>query len=152
MRLKLPLLVASLLLVVPLAARAAGAHDAVGCAGCHQRKGFPVNTKYLNPVTKQPYTGSTAVCLACHQTKDKGGEDYAPIDRHLSHPFGLGTVNPKKARVPEDMLVAGGRFECMSCHDPHPSNPNYKYLRMNVGPKGQNIDKFCAACHAAKAG
>lgn len=146
---KLIPLLASLLL--PLATRAAGAHDAVGCSGCHQRKGFPVNTTDLDPVTKKPYTGSTAVCLACHQTKDKGGQDYAPVARHLSHPFGLASVDPKKARVPADMLV-NGRFECMSCHDPHPSNGNYKYLRADVGPKGQNLDKFCAVCHAAKAG
>ncbi len=150
----IPLALATLL---PFAARAAGAHDAVGCSGCHPRKAvqgaFAVapNTKYLDPKTNQPYPGTTALCLACHQDTDKGGQGYAPVSRHTSHPFGLASVNPKIAKVPPDMLK-NGRFECMSCHDPHPSNPNYKYLRMDVGPKGQNLDRFCALCHASKAG
>jgi predicted CXXCH cytochrome family protein len=139
-------------LLLPLAARAAGAHGAVGCGGCHQRAGFPVNKTYLNPRTNQPYSGTTAVCLACHQTKKNGGTDHAPIERHLSHPFGLAAVDARKARVPAEWLYAEGRFECTGCHDPHPSNANYKYLRADVGPKGQDMDRFCAVCHPAKAG
>jgi len=150
----LPLIVAML---VPFAARAAGGHDSVGCSGCHSlhaAKGeniFAVgpNTKYLNPKTKQPYTGTTALCLACHQDTDKGGQGYAPVAQHMSHPFGIGSVNPKVAKVPSELLKEG-RFECMGCHDPHPSNPNFKYLRVDVGAKGQNIDKFCGVCHATK--
>lgn len=140
-------------LLLPVAARAAGGHDLVGCSGCHLRKGgpFPVNTRYLDPLTNQPYSGTTAVCLACHQDVEKGGQGYAPIARHLSHPFALPSVNPKRAKVPEDMLL-NGRFECMSCHDPHPSNANFKYLRVDVGPKGQRTELFCARCHPAKAG
>jgi predicted CXXCH cytochrome family protein len=111
---------------------------------------IPRNTTYLDPGTKQPYAGSTAVCLACHQDTDKGGQGYAPVSRHVSHPFGLASVNPKIAKVPEDML-RGGRFECMSCHDPHPSNTNYKYLRTDVGAKGERLDRFCAVCHPRKA-
>jgi predicted CXXCH cytochrome family protein len=139
-------------LLAPLSALAAGGHDSVGCSGCHPRKagGFAMNTKYLDPRTGQPYTGTTAVCLACHQDVDKGGQGYAPISRHLSHPFGLATVNPKVASVPPAMLK-NGRFECMSCHEPHPSNPNYKYLRVDVGPKAEKLDQFCATCHASKA-
>jgi len=150
----LPVLVGFLL---PLAARAAGAHDAVGCSGCHPRKAVkgafavPPNTKVLDPKTNQPYPGTTALCLACHEEKDRGGQGYAPVSRHTSHPFGLASVNPRIANVPPDML-RDGRFECMSCHDPHPSNPNYKYLRVDVGPKGENLDRFCAACHPSKAG
>ena len=97
-------------LSTPVAALAAGGHDAVGCGGCHSlhaAKGQQLipavapNTKYLNPKTKQPYTGSTAMCLGCH--------------------------------------------------DPHPSNPYYKYLRVDTGAKGDGMDKFCAVCHAMKA-
>jgi predicted CXXCH cytochrome family protein len=144
---------------VPAAAFAAGGHDSVGCSGCHSlhsAKGemiFAVqpNTKYLNPKTKQPYTGTTALCLACHQEDKNGGQGYAPISQHISHPFGLTTVNPKIAKVPPQLLREGGRFECLGCHDPHPSNPNYKYLRVNVGAKGEKIDQFCGVCHASKA-
>jgi predicted CXXCH cytochrome family protein len=143
--------------LTPALAFASGGHDSVGCGGCHSlhsAKGdniFAVapNTKYLNPKTKQPYTGTTALCLACHQDSDKGGQGYAPVSQHLSHPFGLASVNPKIAKVPGELLK-DGRFECMGCHDPHPSNPNYKYLRVDVGAKGQNLDKFCAVCHPAK--
>lgn len=151
------LVIASLALT-PALAFAAGGHDSVGCGGCHSlhaAKGENIfaiapNTKYLNPKTKQPYGGTTALCLACHQDPDKGGQGYAPVSQHLSHPFGISSVNPKVARVPAE-LMKEGRFECMGCHDPHPSNPNYKYLRVDVGPKGQQIDKFCSVCHPSKA-
>lgn len=144
--------------LAPAAALAAGGHDAVGCSGCHSlhsAKGnviFAVgpNTKYLNPKTKQPYTGTTALCLACHQDPDKGGQGFAPVSQHVSHPFGLDGVNPKIARVPAEYLSEGGRFECMGCHDPHPSNVNFKYLRMDTNG-GKEMDRFCAACHASKA-
>jgi predicted CXXCH cytochrome family protein len=145
-------------LLSPLAALAAGGHDAVGCTGCHSLHGakgeviFAVapNKKYLNPKTNQPYTGTTALCLACHAEPDRGGQGYAPVSQH-SHPFGLASVNPRVAKVPSELLGEGGRFECMGCHDPHPSNPNYKYLRVSVGPKGEKMDAFCGACHSTKA-
>jgi predicted CXXCH cytochrome family protein len=148
----------ALIALSPLAAFAAGGHDAVGCSGCHSlhaAKGdliFAVapNGKYLNPKTKQPYTGSTALCLGCHQDTEKGGQGFAPISQHISHPFGIDRVNPKVARVPSELLREGGRFECLGCHDPHPSNPYYKYLRVDT-KGGKDMDAFCAACHAMKA-
>src|SRR5690349_10307050 len=150
-------LVVAALFVAPFAASAAGGHDAVGCNGCHSlhsAKGeliFAVapNTKYLNPKTKQPYAGTTALCLGCHQDTDKGGQGFAPVSQHNSHPFGLDKVNPRVALVPASML-RDGRFECMSCHDPHPANAKYKYLRVDTAG-GKNMDGFCAACHPMKA-
>jgi predicted CXXCH cytochrome family protein len=150
-------LAVALVTLAPAAAFAAGGHDAVGCGGCHSlhsAKGeliyaVPVNTKYVNPKTKQPYTGSTAFCLACHQDTDKGGQGFAPVSQHSSHPFGIVTVNPKIAKVPAELL-RDGRFECIGCHDPHPSNPNYKYLRVDT-KGGKEMDAFCAVCHSAKA-
>ncbi len=38
----------------------------------------------------------------------------------------------------------------MGCHDPHPSNTYYKYLRVD-SKAGKDIDAFCAACHSSKA-
>jgi hypothetical protein len=38
----------------------------------------------------------------------------------------------------------------MGCHDPHPSNPYYKYLRVDTA-KGSKMDAFCAVCHPIKA-
>jgi predicted CXXCH cytochrome family protein len=145
-------------LAAPAAALATGAHDGVGCTGCHAihtAKGdviFAVapNKSDLNPRTKTPYSGKTALCLGCHQDSGKGGQGYAPIHSNLSHPYGLTNVDLHVAKVPGDLL-RDGKFECVSCHDPHPSNPNYKYLRVDTGAKGQNMDPFCAVCHPIKA-
>ena len=150
-------LAVALVTLAPAAAFAAGGHDAVGCGGCHSlhaAKGeliFAVqpNTKYLNPKTKQPYGGTTGLCLACHQDSDKGGQGFAPVSQHSSHPFGLASVNPKVAKVPAELL-RDGRFECIGCHDPHPSNPYYKYLRVDT-KGGKEMDAFCAVCHSSKA-
>jgi predicted CXXCH cytochrome family protein len=68
----------------------------------------------------------------------------------MSHPYGLASVDPKIAKVPPELLREGGRFECLGCHDPHPSNPNYKYLRVDTA-KGSKMDAFCAVCHPVKA-
>ncbi len=143
---------------LPLSALAAGGHDSVGCTGCHSihtAKGeiiFAVtpNKQAMNPKTKQPYGGTTALCLGCHEESAKGGQGYAPIQAHISHPFGLSSVNSKVAKVPPELLREGGRFECLGCHDPHPSNPYYKYLRVDTA-KGSKIDAFCAVCHPIKA-
>jgi predicted CXXCH cytochrome family protein len=141
---------------LPLSARAAGGHDSVGCTGCHSihtAKGeiiFAVqpNKQATNPKTKQPYTGTTALCLGCHEDSKKGGQGYAPVSGHMSHPYGLSSVNAKIAQVPAELL-RDGRFECIGCHDPHPSNPNYKYLRVDTA-KGAKMDGFCAVCHPVK--
>ena len=135
-RLALPLSLA-LALIVPCAARAAGGHQAVGCVGCHRLKNVE---------------GTSTFCLQCHATTEKGGRNIKPIDRHLSHPFGITQVNPKRAKVPAELLRADGRFDCLSCHDPHPSNPNYQYLRVDTGAKGDRMESFCAVCHPAKSG
>ncbi|HEX9241552.1 MAG TPA: cytochrome c3 family protein [Anaeromyxobacter sp.] len=143
---------------LPLSALAAGGHDAVGCTGCHAihtAKGniiFAVkpNAQVQNPKTKQAYTGTTALCLGCHEESSKGGQGYAPISSHISHPYGVTAVDPKVAKVPAELLREGGRFECLGCHDPHPSNPYYKYLRVDTA-KGSKMDAFCAICHPIKA-
>ncbi len=133
-RLALPFLLVAFL--APASARAAGGHQAVGCIGCHRMK---------------PVEGTARFCLQCHATTEKGGRNIKPIDRHLSHPFGLASINPKRARVPAELIRADGTFDCTSCHDPHPSNPNYQYLRVDTA-KGAKMDAFCAVCHAAKSG
>ncbi len=148
----------ALVAAAPAAALAAGGHDAVGCTGCHSihtAKGaiiFAVgpNKVDVNPKTKQPYTGTTALCLGCHEESNKGGQGYAPVHTNTSHPYGVDKVNPKVAKVPGELLGDNGSFGCMGCHDPHPSNPYYKYLRVDTN-KGAKMDNFCAACHPIKA-
>ncbi len=142
----------------PLAAFAAGGHDAIGCTGCHSLHtakdsiifAVAANKTVVNPKTKQTYTGTTALCLGCHSESNQGGQGYAPIHANMSHPFGIASINPKVAKVPAELLREGGRFECLGCHDPHPSNPNYKYLRVDTN-KGAKMDAFCAVCHPIKA-
>jgi predicted CXXCH cytochrome family protein len=150
--------IAAIVLCLPMAAFAAGGHGGLTCTGCHSlheaKTGnfiFSVepNAKDINPVTKQPYTGTTAICLSCHQSPEKGGHGMTPISRHMSHPYGLASVNSKVANVPQDYL-SNGRFECTSCHDPHPSNTNRKYLRINTSGSS-TMEDFCSICHANKA-
>ena len=143
-------------LSVPAFVFAAGAHDGLNCVGCHgihTAKGeliFAVepNKKALNPKTNQPFTGVTALCLGCHETIEKGGMGIAAVSAKHSHPFGV-TPNPKRATVGAEFL-RDGKLECVGCHDPHPSNPNYKYLRVDTN-KGASMGNFCAMCHGSKA-
>ena len=58
-------------------------------------------------------------------------------------------MKPSKVKVPADLLRPNGSLGCMSCHDPHPSNPNYKYLQGKIA-KSSEMGKFCALCHAEK--
>jgi|SRR5208283_296271 len=143
------------LLSVPALASAFGPHDGLSCTGCHAihtAKGeliFAVepNKKAINPRTKTPYTGITALCLGCHETPENGGMGMAPVSSLHSHPFGL-TPNPKRATVP-DSVLRDGKLECVGCHDPHPSNPNFKYLRVDT-EKGSKMQNFCGMCHTSK--
>ena len=137
---------------------AAGPHDSLSCTGCHgihtAKTGeliFAVdpNTKLINPATKQPYSGTTALCLGCHADADQGGMGIAPVSPKHSHPFGM-VPNPKRASVPPEAL-RNDKLECVGCHDPHPSNANYKYLRVDTA-KGSKMEDFCAYCHSAQAG
>lgn len=143
-------------LAVPAFVFAAGAHDGLNCVGCHgihTAKGeliFAVepNKKAMNARTKQPFSGTTALCLGCHETIEKGGMGIAPIEANHSHPFNV-TPNAKVANVP-DMLLREGKLECVGCHDPHPSNPNHKYLRVDTA-RGAKMGDFCGMCHSSKA-
>ena len=148
-------IVLSLLLSVPSFVSAAGKHEGLGCVGCHgihTAKGdiiFAVepNKKSINPRTKTPNSGITALCLGCHETMEHGGLGIIPISAAMSHPFGI-TVNAKVAAVPAEFL-RDGKLECVGCHDPHPSNTNHKYLRVDT-KGGANMQVFCAMCHPSK--
>ena len=60
------------------------------------------------------------------------------------------TVNPRLAKVPPELL-RDGQFACIACHDPHPSNPNYRYLRVAATGKAPSMSEFCTVCHPGKA-
>lgn len=149
--------VAVLVLSLASTARAAGAHDAIGCTGCHamhKTKGgllaaVTPNLKMPERRTGQPHGTLTAFCLGCHAEESEGGNGMAPLTNHMIHPFSLEKTNDRVAKVPAELL-RNGRFECVSCHDPHPSNPNYKYLRIG-GPAQTALTQLCSLCHSRKA-
>lgn len=140
----LPLLFAFLFLVIPQA-NAYGPHDP-GCVSCHSIHdakgpailGVEPNTQEINPFTNAPVTGIASLCLGCHR-KELG---IAPVLLRHSHPV---EIAPKKASVPTE-LIRDGKVTCSSCHNPHPSNPNFKYLISDT-KKGANMGLFCAICH-----
>lgn len=147
----------ALCLVLPSAPLAAGGHDRVGCLGCHAMHagrggpGFAIapNEKLLDPRTGKPHGSVTAVCLACHADPQDGGRGVASVSGHFPHPFSRAKVDPRLAQVPA-ALLRDGRFECVGCHDPHPSNPNYRYLRIAV-KETPRLSELCTVCHPRKA-
>lgn len=153
MRILLALVAASL----ATSALAAGGHDQLHCVGCHSMhaaKGdllaaVPPDLKMPERRTGQPHGTLTAFCLGCHADLADGGKGILPISNHMFHPFSLANPNPRVAKVPPELLF-GGRFECVSCHDPHPSNPNYRYLRVG-GSSKQALTQLCSVCHSGKA-
>lgn len=132
-----------------------GPHEGLDCLGCHDphyakaQKLFKVNNEvYPNPRTGKTIDGVSALCLGCHNLDKFGGANIRPIFLHMTHPVNI-EPNPKIAKVPEKLL-RDGKLQCVSCHDPHPSNPFWKYLRVET-KKGSQVGKFCAVCHPAKA-
>lgn len=135
---------------------AAGLHESVSCLGCHDihyavgDKSFAVKNEVMrNPRTQEELKHSTAgMCLGCHEIPEYGGAGIRPIHLHTTHPMGI-VPNPKIADVPANMLK-DGKLDCVSCHEPHPSNQNWMYLRVDAGKEGESQQKFCVACHSAK--
>ena len=141
-------LITALLLCLPASVMAFGSHDneCVECHGIHTAEGAGLIG--VEPFTPQnPSTGTaidemSSLCLGCHS--DQGG--ILEIDLMRSHPIG---IIPKRAQVPQENLSIDGTLTCASCHDPHPSNPNYMYLRTDVAG-GSDMGVFCEMCHPEK--
>lgn len=133
-------------LLLPAGALAYGPHDnnCVSCHSIHKGQGDriwalpPFEGK--NPVTGKPLTGVAALCLSCHAEGR-----IRPVQLRHSHPV---EIVPKKVKVPANLLT-GGKLSCTGCHDPHPSNPNYRYLVVPT-KKGAELGRFCATCHRDK--
>ena len=138
------LIIAIILSIFPISAYAGGHED---CNMCHENasnKDYTLivepDSDTINPTTRKPYGKTDALCVSCHELHSK-----------TSHPVGI-APNPEKVTVPEDALrFAGqeGKISCASCHNPHPENKNYKYLRWP--PESvYNLARFCTNCHASK--
>ncbi len=133
---------------------AQGPHEGLDCLGCHDphyakaQKLFKVNnTLQPNPRTGGTIDGISALCLGCHNLTEAGGVGIKPVYLHMTHPVNV-KPNPKIAKMP-DSLTRDGMIQCVSCHDPHPSNKSWRYLRVET-EGGANVGKFCMACHPAK--
>ncbi len=93
-------------------------------------------TTRINPFTDQPFGRIEAICTTCH------------TGLHLAHPVGI-IPNPQKVVLPPEASGFKGeedRLTCMSCHDWHPTNKNYKYLRWPVAGE-EDLNRFCLHCH-----
>jgi hypothetical protein len=124
-----------------------GGHD--DCNICHKNakeKEFDlivkVEEKLFNPFTNKPYGKLDAFCLSCHKMSSK-----------TSHPVGV-VPSSKKILVPKEAMGFPGQereISCLSCHNPHPDNENYKYLRWPTENRW-NLAGFCINCHPSQGG
>ncbi len=132
-----------------------GPHTALDCLGCHDphyakaQKIFKVkNEVIVNPRTGDRIDDVSALCLGCHNIPQFGGAGIKPIHLHMTHPVNV-LPNTRIANVPHKLLRKN-KLQCVSCHDPHPSNPNWRYLRVDT-EGGTKVGNFCQMCHPAKA-
>ncbi|MDD5773712.1 MAG: cytochrome c3 family protein [bacterium] len=139
-----------LVMVLTLILKPVFAQHDENCSGCHNlhdakapfSMAIKPDTTIINPYTKEKISGQSAICMGCHN-----GSAGPEIDMKKTHPVGM-KPNPDKVKVDTTLLTKTGIFECSSCHDFHPSNTKYKYLRVDVKP--ENLGLFCALCHASK--
>ena len=78
------------------------------------------------------------------------GVEYDPALFALTDDFDTGTKLAELKATPDAPIklynYAGKNYvECTSCHDPHLENG--KFLRVNVGSHGVNINTTCNSCH-----
>ncbi len=123
------------------------------CLSCHgdeefkaQLKESGVGISFLDDTEAKPEGTSTPLDEMELGPVDVG---FKIIDLHETHPVGIVT---KKVILPEEsrgFKWQENQLTCLGCHDHHPSNPNYKYLRWPTDG-GEDINGFCAHCHADK--
>ena len=129
---------------VPQAATKGTKHD-FGCKACHDIHYPKGRALWATPLSKMnskrvPLTATDAMCYSCHKAEKKGGKFFLPGH---SHPINV--VPSAKTQIPKILgttYVEGiGRvITCVSCHDPHSSNP--KFLKIK-----NDRDALCKACH-----
>ncbi len=113
------------------------------CSLCHQMKGdkaqgvkIKPDTKTINPYTGKPYGPVDGVCIRCHSDL---------IHVNQGHVLG---VRPDKVKVPDEYMGYKGQegeLTCLACHNPHPKETKYKFLRWQTSKA--DVDKLCGRCH-----
>ena len=147
-RMLVPAFLLTFSLFYPQSAYSAGKEDGhKPCSLCHEMKGkkaqkvkIKPDTKTINPYTVKPFGPVDGVCIRCHN-------DLIHINK--GHVLG---IRPEKANVPDECLGYEGQegeLTCLSCHNPHPHETKYKFLRWQVTETG--VDKLCRRCHVEKA-
>ena len=121
-------------------------HD-FGCAACHDvhnPKGKALWATPLENLSQQKITLTAvdAMCYTCHKGETKGGKFFMPGH---SHPINV--VPSQNTKIPKilgtSMIEGVGRvITCVSCHDPHSSNPMF----LKIPNKN---DALCKACHVS---
>lgn len=123
------------------------------CLDCHGDEKYKEQLKQVNAGMfkdvdeNAPAPAATAILDELELKPANVG--FRIIDLHQTHPV---EVVPRKVKVPPEALGFKGQEDqltCMGCHNHHPSNPNYKYLRWPPG-KDNNLNDFCAHCHPDK--
>lgn len=92
-------------------------------------------------------------CLSCHS-----GTMGPLINMMSTHPTGRIPTGELEETVPKHVrFYKEGRVVCLSCHNPEnihfeqgTPGKNYKVLRVDTGPNGEELSRFCAFCHSTK--
>ncbi len=123
------------------------------CLNCHGDEEFKAQLKesgegisFLDDMDSKPEGTANPLDEMMLGPVDVG---FMIIDLHETHPVGM---TPKKVVLPTESKGYKWQEEqltCLGCHDHHPSNPNYKYLRWPTD-KGEDMNGFCAHCHKNK--
>ncbi len=97
--------------------------------------------------------GLARACLSCH-----AGFMGPEIDVMATHPVGRVPKGSLAKTVPARVrFYKAGKVICLSCHDPQnihfeqgTPGRTYKVLRVDTGPEGEDMPRFCAMCHRDK--
>ena len=182
-------------IVVPTSGMAAvlAAHSDYGCASCHTphravsgtiplwngsvttatfQMYSSVHFDELSPVTTGQPSGSSKLCLRCHDGATNTSVTFSDPNNILGtnlsgvHPFSFvydATLAGKDATLKDpisapsglggtidhDLLDSDNELQCASCHDPHTSAiGGTKYLRYPYNPSaGDQGLTLCRTCH-----
>ncbi len=134
------------------------------CLTCHSSEPTELRNKYFSGVTVGGFLSSTNIVTPSGllgdnsevgEKEEKDDIILKPVDvgtkvinLHQTHPVGI-VPDPNKVVLPRDARGFYGEEEeitCLSCHNHHPSNTNYKYLRWS-SDNGKNMAVFCRKCH-----
>jgi tetratricopeptide (TPR) repeat protein len=106
------------------------------------------------PPDKEGFNNGVArACLSCHV-----GFMGASIDVEATHPVGRVPKGDLAETVPFNVrFYKEGQVNCLSCHNPEnihfeqgTPGKTYKVLRVDTGPEGEDMSRFCAMCHKAQ--